>query len=134
MATGISMTHYLAQALLNEVLRATNYAAPATVYVALFTAAPTDSGGGTEVAGGAYVREAVTFGAPTNSGTGDQCVNSADVVWPVATGSYGTVVAIALFDASSAGNMLLYATITGVLISVGQQAKIPTGQLTVLFD
>ena len=33
---------------------------PTAWYVALYTAAPSDTGGGTEVSGGSYVRKAVT--------------------------------------------------------------------------
>ena len=83
-----------------------NLAAPAivTVFVALFTAAPGEGGGGTEVATGAYARQSVAFTAPT-AGAGD---NSADITFPVATADWGTITHWALFDASTAGNMIVY--------------------------
>ena len=39
---------------------------PTAWYIALFTAAPSDSGGGTEVSGSGYAREAVTFSAASS--------------------------------------------------------------------
>ena len=42
---------------------------PTAWYVGLYTAAPNDAGGGTEVSGSGYSRQAVTFDAAT-SGAG----------------------------------------------------------------
>ncbi len=83
-----------------------NLAAPAivTIFVGLFTAAPGEGGGGTEVSVGAYARQSVAFTAPT-AGAGD---NSADVTFPVATANWGTVTHWALFDLAAAGNMIVY--------------------------
>ena len=78
---------YLAQALLNHVFRNTAYTQPTTVYVALYTAAPTDAGGGTEVTGGSYARQSAAFSAPS----GNQISNSAQVTFPEATANWGTV-------------------------------------------
>jgi hypothetical protein len=52
---------YNEEGLLN-VLRGTAYplAATGSVYIALYTAAPTDAGGGTEVSAGGYARQAVS--------------------------------------------------------------------------
>ena len=46
------MSNYLEDALINATLRATTFTSPATVYVSLHTADPTDAGTGTEVSGG----------------------------------------------------------------------------------
>lgn len=81
---------YLENANLNW-LRGTAFpAAPSTLYVGLYSAAPTDAAGGTEFAGNAYARVAGVFGAPS----GDQISNSAQVVFPIATpAGQGTAVA-----------------------------------------
>ena len=122
----MSKTNYLETQLLNHVLRATPYSAPATVYVALFTAAPGETGGGTEVSGGAYARQSVTFSVPAP----DSVSNTADVNFPVATADWGTVVAFAIMDAPSSGNMLYYATLTASrLVLTNDQFRFPTGQL-----
>ena len=122
------MSNYLENALINATLRNTSYTSPATVYVALFTSDPTDAGTGTEVSGGSYARTAVTFAAPSNGVT----TNSAAVEFPQATGTWGTVTHIGLYDASTAGN-LLYHTILDVskTISSGDIFKIAVGSLSV---
>ena len=53
--------------LLNHVFAGTNYPPPSAIFIALYTAAPSASGGGTEVSGGAYVRMPVTFSSPTGN-------------------------------------------------------------------
>lgn len=55
-----SFSNYLENALLDHALGGGNYTRPATVYIALFTVAPSDAGGGTEVSGNNYSRAAVT--------------------------------------------------------------------------
>ena len=45
---------YLEDKVLDHVFGGTAYTAPSTLYVALYTVAPTDTGGGTEVSGGGY--------------------------------------------------------------------------------
>ena len=59
---------YLEDKVLDHVFGGTAYTAPATLYVALYTVAPDDTGGGTEVTttGTAYARQTATF---TVSGT-----------------------------------------------------------------
>ena len=44
---------YLEDKVLDHGFGGTAYTAPTTLYVALYTVAPTDTGGGTEVSGGA---------------------------------------------------------------------------------
>ncbi len=102
-------TDYLEDALLKHVFTNTAYTSPTTVYAALFTVAPSDTGGGTEVSGGAYARQSMAFSV---SGTGTLATNSAAVEYPTATANYGTVVAVGIFDASTSGNLLAYANLT----------------------
>ena len=102
-------TDYLEDALLKHVFTNTAYTSPTTVYAALFTVAPSDTGGGTEVSGGAYARQSMAFSV---SGTSTLATNSAAVEYPTATADYGTVVAVGIFDAASSGNLLAYANLT----------------------
>jgi|TARA_E500000178_G_scaffold348598_1_gene403969 hypothetical protein len=104
-------TDYLEDALLKHVFTNTSYTSPSAVYAALYTVAPSDTGGGTEVStsGTAYARQAMAFSV---SGTGTLATNSAAVEYPTATADYGTVVAVGIFDASSSGNLLAYASLT----------------------
>lgn len=103
---------------------------PTAWYIGLFTAAPGEAGGGTEVSGGSYVREAVTFTVSGNLAT-----NSAAVEWPTATGTWGTITHVAVFDALTSGNMLVYASLTSSkTIASGDVLRIPAGDLDVTLD
>ena len=122
----MAKSYYLDNALLNAVLNGVAYVAPAAITVALYTAAPGPSGGGTEVAGGSYARTACTFGAPVNGSLS----NNASCTFPQASAGWGTVVAFALFDNS--GNMLWYGSLTASkTINSGDQLTFGAGGITV---
>jgi hypothetical protein len=124
------MSNYLEVALLNATLNGTTYTAPATVYVSLWTSDPTDAGSGTEVSGGSYARTAVSFA--TASGTSGNVLNDADVTFPTATASWGTVGWIGINDAATAGNLLYHTALdTSKTIDSGDIFKISTGNLSV---
>ncbi len=105
----------------------TNYAQTATLNLllaaggklALYTAAPDDSGGGTEVSGGDYQRMTINamggsspaFTTPGGAGSTPRVVqNSGIVIYPIATANWGTIVAIGIFDSTNVH--LLYHTST----------------------
>ena len=122
------MSNFLENALINATLRNTTYTSPATVYVSLWTSDPTDAGSGTEVSGGSYARTAVTMGAPSNGVS----LNSADVTFPTATASWGTVGWIGINDALTTGNLLYHTALdTAKTIDSGDIFKISTGNLSV---
>ena len=131
-----SKSDFLENTLLDEVLGATDYTPPGTVYLALFTAAPDDTGGGTEVSGGGYARVAVTNNS-TNwpAASGGSKSNGVDMTFPQATADWGTVVAFAIFDASTAGNMLYWGDLTtSKTINNGDTAKFAAGDITITED
>lgn len=119
-------SYYLDNTVLNAALRGIPFTPASTIYVALYTVAPTVTGGGTEVTGGGYTRQTVAFTTPANG----QTSNVADVVFPVAAAAWGTVVAFGLLDAASVGN-LLYFNLLSVPRTVGinDQVRFPAGQL-----
>jgi hypothetical protein len=122
------MSNYLEQALINATLRGTNFTAPTTVYVALFTTDPTDANTGTEVSGGSYARTSVTFAAPSNGVS----VSNADCTFPQCTSTWGTVGWIGLMDASTSGNLLYHTPLTiSKTIETGDIFKIASGNLSV---
>ena len=103
---------------------------PTAWYIGLFTAAPGEAGGGTEVSGGGYVRKAVTF-----SVSGNLATNSAAVEFDVATADWGTITDIAVFDASTGGNQIAYATLTtSKTIATGDVLRVPAGDLDITLD
>jgi hypothetical protein len=96
----------------------------------LFTSNPGETGGGTEVSGGAYVRRQGSFTVSGNTAT-----TSAAIEYPTATASYGTVTHIGIFDASSGGNMLAYAALTASkTIASGDVFRIPAGDIDITLD
>lgn len=119
-----ALSDYLENKIVDWLLRGQAFTPPATVYVALLTAAPSDTGGGTEVSGGSYARVAVTSslanwagtqsaGSTTaSSGTGGTTSNNAAVTFPTPSASWGVVTHAALYDASSSGNLLVWGALT----------------------
>lgn len=85
------------------------------IYVALYTAAPTDSSAGTEVSGGSYARVAVqpldaNWSAPDT--TGGLTDNVAAITFPTPTANWGTIVAFSLMDRLTGGNLMIHGLIT----------------------
>ena len=125
----MNASNYLELGLLDHLLGGPDYTRPATVYFALFTTAPTESAGGTEVSGGSYARVAVTnnstnFPAATSpSGVGTK-LNGTAIIFPQSSGSWGTVTHFGIFDAASGGNMLIYGTLTSArAVTTGDTPK-----------
>jgi hypothetical protein len=105
---------------------------PTSWYLALFTSNPDEDASGTEVStvGTAYAREAVTFTVSGNTAT-----NSGAVEYSTATATFGTVTHVAVFDASTAGNMIAYAALsTSKAIDTGDILRIPAGDLDITLD
>lgn len=123
-----AFSNYLENALINGTLRATTYTAPTTVYVALFLSDPGEDASGTEVSGNGYARQSATFAAPSNGAA----ATNADVQFPQATGTQGTITHFAIFDALTSGNMLYYGALAASkTIEIGDVFKIASGGLTV---
>lgn len=106
---------------------------PATVYCALFTAAPSDAGGGTEVSGGSYARVAITnnatnFPAPSLVGGVPTVANGTLINFGTASAGWGAVGWAALFDASSGGNLLYWGPLpSAVTVNSGDSFDVPIG-------
>jgi hypothetical protein len=124
-----SFTDYLEDKILKHVFTNVAYTSPTTLYVGLFTTAPTDAGGGTELSGSGYARKSAAF---TVSGTGTLATNTSAIDFDAATGTWGTIVAIAIFDALTTGNMIAWADLTAnKTIATGDILRIPAGDLDV---
>lgn len=124
-------TNYLENKILDHVLKNVSYTSPTTAYVGLFTAAPTDTTSGTEVSGGSYARQVLSVTTASNGIT----TSSADVTFPQATANWGTISHIAILDALTSGNMLMYTPLTtSKTIDSGDILKISSGNLTVTLD
>jgi len=128
-----SKTDYLEDKMINHVLRNTSYTPPVTLYLAMFTTDPTETGAaGTEVSGGAYARQTVAFDAPSPSGVTQ---NTSLVTFPTATASWGTVSHWMLMDAVSGGNGLYFgAWDAAQSIGIGGIAEVAVGELKITED
>lgn len=132
-----SKSDYLELEVLDHVLGGADFPRPATVYLALYSAAPSDTGGGTELTSGTapgYARIAITnnvtnFPAAATNGTtgkGEKALavahsspaNSGGSDWP-------TVVAWALLDASTGGNLLFWGEVAPLAVTPAATFTVP---------
>ena len=122
-----AMSDYLENKLVDHLFRGQSFTPPASLFVALFKSpGPGEEGSlGSEVSttGTGYARVEIvtaltafsgTQGAGTteaSSGTGGQTSNNAAITFPVPTGNWtpdGQITHIGVFDAATAGNLLLH--------------------------
>ena len=116
---------------LQYVFTADSVTRPTAWYVGLFTADPTDTGSGaTEITGNNYSRVSATFTVSGNAAT-----TSAAVEFSAATGSWGTISHIGIFDAASGGNLIAHSSLTASkAIASGDVFRIPTGDIDITLD
>ena len=128
-----SASDYLEAELLDHMIGSA-YSAPATWYVALSTADPTDDASGiAEPSGGSYAR--VSVAANTFSRATSTIDNDAAITWAEATGSWGTLTHWAIYDAASGGNMLFHGSLgSSQAIASGETARLPAGTLDITAD
>lgn len=96
---------------------------PTALFFGLVTAASGDAAAGTEVIGGSYARVSVaatlanfagTQAAASivaSTGSSGTTSNNAVITFPTPTAAWGVVIGLAVFDAVSGGNLLLYAAL-----------------------
>lgn len=111
-----NMSDYLEVELRKHIFRTGSFTKPTVLGVALFTVTPSDSGGGTEVSGSGYARvdvpplDANWTAASATNGLTD---NAGAITFPAPSGgNWGTIVAFGIFDATTAGNLLVWGPIT----------------------
>ena len=131
-----SFTNFLENALLNRIFNGAALNLPSTLYIGLFTAAPTDAGGGTEVSGNNYARLAVpadTTNFPTvTSGT---VQNALTLTFAIPSGNWGTVTHIGIFDAATGGNLLVWGALSSPrVITSSADVRLNQNQLTITLD
>ena len=127
-----SFTDYTENLVLNFLLTTNTATRPTAWYVGLFTAAPSDTGGGTEVSGSGYAR--VVTGTMSVSGASPTtATNAAAIEFAAASGgNWGSIGWAAIFDASTSGNMIAWAQLTTArTINDGDVFRIPASSLTV---
>lgn len=114
------LTKYFSNKIIDRMFRGQSYSFPGTLEFALFVTQPGKDGSGTEVSGPGYERVPVscsltlfagTQGAATvDASSGDSGVtsNNETIEWPSPTGEWGNIGWVAVFDAHTSGNMLMF--------------------------
>lgn len=141
-----AMSDYLENQLVDHIMRNTAYTAGTARYVALFTSAPSDSGGGTEVSGGSYARvnhaasttnwrNTQNSGTGASSGTGGATSNVGTITYATPTANWGTISHFGIFDDPTAGNLLFHGALTAPkTVNDGDPAPtFPDGTLSITF-
>ena len=127
----MSFTNFLETEILDHVFAGAAYSAPGTHYLALFTAiSDGEAGSVTELSGSAYARQSVAF-----TTSGNTTSNNAAVEFPTASGSWGTVTHVGVYDASTSGNLMAYATLSSSkAIATGDVFRVPSGDLDITLN
>lgn len=124
----------LRNAILDHALGGPDYTRLGTAHIALFTAAPTSAGGGTEVStsgGTAYGRLSVTNDNTSWSATTAGVKSNLNLLdFGTAGANWGTIVAGAIMSASTSGYILYFGPLTtSKTINTGDGFRIPIGGL-----
>lgn len=127
----MSKSDYLEVKLLDWLFGKASFSPPDTYYVALYTSAPSDSGGGTEVSGTGYSRVAVANDAENWPATsGGVKANGETVDFGQAGSAWGTVTHFGLFDAASGGNLYRWgALVAPATVEEDDTVDFPPGSL-----
>jgi hypothetical protein len=127
------LSDYLSNRLIDLIWRAQAFSMPANGHHSLFTAAPTNAGGGTEVAGGSYARVSVPLNSANWDLTGGLLENANTIQFANPTANWGTVLAAGIHDAASGGNLLFWqALVTPKSIAAGASApRFSAGQRSI---
>lgn len=129
MASG--MSNYLKNLFLNHLLNGATMDLPETLYVQLYTTAPTAAGAGTQVNTGSFARAAISVSEDSfPEVTTGEGANAETVTFAQATAPWGTVVGYGIFDALNAGNLLWFGAVSPAkTIGTGDTLSIPVNAL-----
>ena len=128
-----AFSDYLEGKLIDHIFRTASFTKPTTLAIGLFTAAPSDTGGGTEVTGGSYARVALNpldanWTGPT-AGNG-QVSNNVAITFPTPSAGWGTITHFGIFDATTSGNLLIWGSLSpAVIVSTSDTVSFQVAQL-----
>ncbi|HEV7337015.1 MAG TPA: hypothetical protein VGO06_13670 [Bosea sp. (in: a-proteobacteria)] len=132
-----AMSNHLEKKLLDHTLGLASWTMPAETFVALFTADPGETGSlAAEISftSTGYARQSATTAmGPTNATTGIS-LNEDVITFGPATVDWGTVTHMAIMDAATGGNVLLYGALTSSRnIQTGDSFQFAASQLSITF-
>ncbi len=108
---------------------------PPVVYLGLLTAEPGEDGTGLAEPNGKAYQRIQTSASDWNVSASGSLDNAVDIIFPMATGNWGTVTHFALFDAATGGNMLAYGALSPAkVVGSGVIAKFAAGDLVINLD
>lgn len=130
------MSDYLEGQIRAHIFRTGSFTKPTGLTVHLYTAAPGETGGGTEVSGGSYAAQSLNpldanwTAASATDGLTD---NASQITYPAPTANWGVVTHVAIKD--QAANYLLYGALAQAkTVNNGDAApNFPIGALDVTF-
>lgn len=141
-----AMSDFLENRLIDQLFRGQAAPTTTTLHVGLLTAAPSDSGGGTEVSGGSYARVAVTSSLANwagtqaagstvaSSGSGGQTSNNGAITFPTPSAGWGNVTHFGIYDAATGGNLLFWGALTiAKTINQADTVTFPAASLSITF-
>lgn len=116
--------------ILNFAFNASSVTRPTSWYIGLFTSDPGEGQGGAEVSGYGYARQSATFTVSGNTGTTSNLIE-----YPAATGAWGTITHIAVYDALTSGVQIAHAALTtSKTIATADILRIPAGDIDITLD
>lgn len=121
------ISKYLANKLLDHSLGVTSYQMPSQVYIGLFSIAPINGEGGTEITGAGYARQVITVGSASSGLT----ANTNLIQFPIATEDWGEVVAAGIWDSLTDGNWLFADNVISASVKIGNQYQFSIGNAQV---
>lgn len=129
-----NLSNFLENKLLEHSTGKASWTVPTHTYLALYTVAPTDSTAGTEVSGGNYGRVQMSWGTASEGviATNANCRFPAS---STASVNYGTIVAVGILDAATAGNLLWYGDLSATTtVNSGDTYTVISGGITLSLD
>ena len=126
-------TDYLESQIRAHIFRTSTYTKPTTLDIALYTATPGETGGGTEVTGGSYARVArnpLDANWTAVSGTDGLTDNAAAITFATPSANWGVITSFGIFTST---DLLIYGTLgTNKTVNNGDAAPaFAIGALTV---
>lgn len=126
----MQLSDYAENKVIDRFLRNQAHTPAALIYLALYSTATTDAGGGTEASGGSYARKVVTLGAPAVGAAS----NTVAISFPNMPAGTWTHAAITDNSAPGGGNFLFHGALTTTKTTVaGQTLEVAIGELDVGF-
>lgn len=128
-----SLSNYAENKLLDHVLKVAAFTVPTNLYFAFSTADPLDdASGNAEPSGFGYER---TLCNSWSAASSRAISNSADITFPQASGSWGTIAYWSIWDAQIAGNMIAHGAFSASKAVVsGNIPKVNAGDVDISFN